>query len=123
MIFLKKKKKKKRRKKLYDALADSKYYADTALLYADGETGIEYEYRKYVAAEELLEGIDREDLLREQTEVYDHIAEVNRELRSLRSELTIIKNLRRDIPHIADELKIPVETKKEQNERNHENER
>ena len=115
--------KKKRRKKLYDALADSKYYADTALLYADGETGIEYEYRKYVAAEELLEGIDREDLLREQTEVYDHIAEVNRELRSLRSELTIIKNLRRDIPHIADELKIPVETKKEQNERNHENER
>lgn len=115
--------KKKRRKKLYDALADSKYYADTALLYADGETGIEDEYRKYVVAEELLEGIDRDELLREQTEVYDHIAEVNRELRRLRSELTIIKNLRRDIPHIADELKVPVEIRKEQNERNHENER
>ncbi len=55
--------------------------------------------------------------------MYDHIAEVNRELRSLRSELTIIKNLRRDIPHIADELKVPVEIGKEQNERNHENER
>lgn len=115
--------KKKRRKKLYDALADSKYYADTALLYADGETGIEDEYRKYVQAEELLEGIDRDELFRKQTEVYDHVAEVNRELRSLRSELTIIKNLRRDIPHIANELKVPVEIKKEQNERNHENER
>ena len=115
--------KKKRRKKLYDALADSKYYADTALLYADGETGIEDEYRKYVDAEKLLEGIDREELFREQTEVYDHIAEVNRELRSLRAELTIIRNLRRDIPHIANELKVHVEIRKEQNERKHENER
>lgn len=67
---------------------------------------IEDEYRKYVAAEELLEGIDREDLLREQTEVCDHIAEVNRELRSLRSELTVIRNLRRDIPRIANELNV-----------------
>lgn len=112
--------KKKRRKKLYDALADSKYYADTALLYADGVTGIEDEYRKYVQAEELLEGIDREDLLREQTEVYDHIAEVNRELRSLRSELTIVKNLRRDIPHIANELNVGLarNNAKEPRERN-----
>ncbi len=115
--------KKKRRKKLYDALADSKYYADTALLYADGVTGIEDEYRKYIQAEKLLEGIDREELFREQTEVYDHIAEVNRELRSLRYELTIINNLRMDIPHIANELKVPVEIGKEQNERNLENER
>lgn len=112
--------KKKRRKKLYDALADSKYYADTALLYADGEMGIEDEYRKYVAAEELLKGIDRDELLREQTEVYDHIAEVNRELRSLRSELTIINNLRRDIPHIADELNVTLVRNhtKESRERN-----
>ena len=64
-----------------------------------------------------------DELLREQTEVYDHIAAVNRKLRSLRSELTIIKNLRRDIPHIADELKVPAGIRKEQNERNLENER
>ena len=81
---------------------------------------IEDEYRKYVAAEELLEGIDREDLLREQTEVYNHIAEVNRELRSLRSELTIIRNLRRDIPHIANELNVGLarNNAKEPRERN-----
>ena len=58
--------------------------------------------------------------LREQTEVYDHIAEVNRELRSLRSELTIIRNLRRDIPHIANELNVGLarNNAKEPRERN-----
>ncbi len=101
--------KKKRRKKLYDALADSSFYSGAAQMYSEGETGVEDEYRKYLAAEELLEGVDREELLREQSEVYGHIAEVNRQLRELRSELTIVNNIRRDIPHIAETLKEPEE--------------
>ncbi len=101
--------KKKRRKKLYDALSDSAYYAGAAQMYAEGEMGVEEEYRKYLAAEELLDGFDRDELLREQSEVYGHIAEVNRQLRELRSELTIINNIRQDTPHIAEALKEPEE--------------
>ena len=101
--------KKKRRKKLYDALADSAYYAGAAQMYADGEAGVEEEYRKYLTAEELLDGVDRDELLREQSDVYGHIAEVNRQLRELRSELTIINNIRQDTPHIAEALKEPEE--------------
>ncbi|MBO4384285.1 MAG: relaxase/mobilization nuclease domain-containing protein [Clostridia bacterium] len=108
---------KKRRKKLYDALSDSAYYSEAAQLYAEGVTGVEEEYRKYLAAEELLDGIDREELFREQSEVYKRIAEVNRQLRELRSELTIIRNVRRDIPHIAEELREPEEQTHDRYER------
>lgn len=109
--------KKKRRKKLYDALSDSAYYSDAARLYAEGETGVEEEYRRYLAAEELLDGVDRDELFREQSEVYERIAEVNRKLRELRSELTLINNIRRDIPHIAEELKEPEERTQDRYER------
>ena len=96
--------KKKRKKAQYDALAMTEYLADAARLYAEGETGIEDEYRQYTEAVKLLEGIDREELSRDKVEVYNEISEVNRQLRALRSELTIIKNLRHDIPHIANVL-------------------
>ena len=53
----------------------------------------------------MLEGVDCEELSRDKVEVYNGISEVNRQLRALRSELTIIKNLRHDIPHIANVLR------------------
>ena len=109
--------KKKRRKKLYDALADYTSFADTAKLYRDGETGMEAEYARYIAAEKTLEGIDREALFREQSELYDSIAGVNRELRELRSELRIICDIRSDIPHIEETLQGSDTRDREQNVR------
>lgn len=96
--------KKKRKKAQYDALARSEYLADAAKLYAEGETGIEEEYRQYVEAIALLDGVDCDALAAEKAELYDEISDVNRKLRELRSELTVIKNLRYDLPHIANVL-------------------
>ena len=96
--------KKKRKKAQYEALAMVEYLADAARLYAEGETGIEDEYRQYTGAVKLLEGIDREELSHEKVEVYNEISEINRRLRKLRSELTLAKHIRHDMPYIADLL-------------------
>lgn len=106
--------KKKRKRRLYDALAELEYYSDAAKLYTEGETGFEDDYKAYAEAEKVLSGIDREALAHEKAELYDSIAEVNKQLRELRSELKIISDIREDIPHIDECLQEPAEPSKEQ---------
>lgn len=106
--------KKKRKRRLYDALAELEYYSDAAKLYTEGETGFEDDYKAYAEAEKVLSGIDREALALEKAELYDGIAEVNKQLRQLRSELKIISDIREDIPHIDECLQEPAEPSKEQ---------
>ena len=48
------------------------------------------------------------------TTLYDGIAEVNKQLRQLRSELKIISDIRKDIPHMDECLQEPAEPSKEQ---------
>ncbi|MBR5948280.1 MAG: relaxase/mobilization nuclease domain-containing protein [Clostridia bacterium] len=106
--------KKKRKHRLYDALAAIEYYAQASELYSEGESGIAEEYKAYKNAEALLNGEDRESLQREKNELYEAIADVNRNLRELRSALKIISDIRTDIPHMDECLKQTDERNKEQ---------
>ena len=86
---------KKKRKPLYDALATEQSLGPVAQLYADGVAGIEKEYGEYRAAVNLLDRArtPREVLSREKADIYESLAVVNREIRSLRHEISLCDSI------------------------------
>lgn len=97
--------KKKRQKPLYDALATVDYLWEVPRLYAEGEPGIEEDYRRYLEAERKLEGTDREALHLEKEEVYRKLADVNAEIREARSELRLCEQILKETPVIQEKLR------------------
>ena len=98
---------KKRRKKLYDALADVDALAQAKQLYEDGLSGMEAEYTRYVEAAAVLEQcrIPRDRLLAEKADVYEQLAQVNREIRSARKKLTQCQEIQNRLPQMEQAIK------------------
>ena len=97
---------KKKHRSLYDALADAEALAEARRLYEDGLPGMEDEYSHYMEAVSLLNscGIPRERLLAEKAEVYQELAEINRQIRSERKKLALCREIREHIPKMKQSI-------------------
>ena len=106
---------KKKWKKLYDALADVAALAQAKQLYEDGRSGMEVEYTRYMEAVAVLEqcGIPRERLLNEKAEIYEQLAQVNRDIRAERKKLALCQEIQSRLPQMEQNIKKIEEHTKE----------
>ena len=97
---------KKERRSLYMALADADALAPSKALYQDGLTGMENEFERYMNAVTLLEncGIPRNRLTAEKAELYQQLAELNREIRTQRQKLKLCKKIRQGLPQMEQDI-------------------
>ena len=97
---------KKERRSLYTALADADALAPSKALYQDGLTGMEYEFEKYMEAVTLLEscGIPRDRLTAEKAELYEQLAEVNREIRTQRRKIKLCQEIWQGLPQMEEDI-------------------
>ena len=105
---------KKKWKKLYDALADVAALAQAKQLYEDGRSGMEAEYTRYMEAVAVLEqcGIPRERLSNEKAEIYEQLAQVNRDIRTERKKLALCQEIQSRLPQMEQNInKIEEHTK------------
>lgn len=100
---------------LYTALADVEALAVTRRLYEDGISGMEEQFGRYLDAVARLEGYPREPLLREKAEVYQQLAEVNRQIRQERQKLALCREIQKEVPKIAKTIQPTMEPEKEVN--------
>ena len=103
---------KKKRKNLYDALADVSALAPAKALYEDGLSGMEAEYARYMEAVAVLEqcGIPRERLAAEKVELYQELAEINRQIKAERKKLALCREIQETLPRMEREIN-QIETK------------
>lgn len=106
---------KKKRQKLYAALADAEALAPSKALYEEGLIGMEAEFEQYMAATALLErsGIPRERLITEKAEVYEQLAELNREIRAERQKLKLCREIQKQVPVMEQDIQRTEEHQKE----------
>ncbi len=105
---------KKKRRKLYAALADVEALAPAKTLYEEGLSGMESEFARYMEAVAVLEGcsIPRERLTAEKAEIYEQVAEVNRQIRGLRKKLALCRDILDRLPQMERDIyKIEEHTK------------
>lgn len=105
--------KKKKRMPLFNALADAEALKPAKALYDEGMIGIEDEFARYMDAVNMLEkaGVPRDQLTKEKAEIYEAIAEVNREIRVLRKEIRLCENISGNAPQMEKDIHT-VETKR-----------
>ena len=86
---------KQKRRALYNALADVEVLAPVEQLCAQGLPGMEAELARYEAATKTLAncGIPREELLAEKAAVYRKAAELNRQIRAIRRQLALCREI------------------------------
>lgn len=106
--------KKKKRRPLYLALADVEALAPVKQLYEDGLSGMKAEYARYVDAVVVLEkcGVPKEQLTTEKAEVYEQLAQVNREIRAVRKQLALCQEIQDRLPKMERSLQ-KIEAKDE----------
>ena len=82
---------KKKRKKLFDALAAEEALAMSKDLYEEGLSGMEAEYAQYAEAKALLDacGISRQDLTAEKADIYEQLAQLNKQIRAERQKVKL----------------------------------
>lgn len=95
---------KKRNKPLYEAIAAVEYLSDVPRLYLENPSGFEEEYVRYMQAEKLLAGKDRDTLQKERANLYTQLSDINAELRMLRSEQHLCEVIGHDAPAINRKL-------------------
>ncbi len=97
---------KKKRRFLYDALANAEALEQAKQLYEDGLSGMEDEYARYVDAVAVLEScnIPKERLLAEKAEVYQQLAEVNRQIRAERKKLALCHDIQNRLPRMRQSI-------------------
>lgn len=98
---------KKKRRKLYAALADMEALAPAKALYEEGLSGMEAEFARYMEAVAVLEGcgIPRERLTAEKAEIYEQVAEVNRQIRAERKKLALCRDILDRLPQMEQDIK------------------
>ena len=106
--------KKKRRKELYAALSTVEHLQDVPELYAQGVSGIEDDYKRYLEAERKLNGADLEALKAERNEVYEKVASINAEIRDCRKELRLCEQILEDSSKIEQQLSEEVELEEQE---------
>lgn len=75
-------------------------------LYETGQTGFEAEYQRYIDALELLNdcGISYEGVAEEKAEIYEKLANLNREIRQLRKDMKMCQEIGQEKSHIEMQL-------------------
>ena len=96
----------KRRRALYTALADAEALAPVKELYEAGLSGMETEFAQYMDAVAALEqcGVPREGLIQEKAELYDRLAELNRQIRAERRKLALCRKPQNSLPRMEQEI-------------------
>ena len=97
---------KKKRRPLYDALADVEALAPAKQCYEDGLSGMEAEFTRYMDAVATLErcGIPRERLMAEKADIYQQLAEVNRQIRAEKKKLALCREICARLPQMEQEI-------------------
>ena len=106
---------KKKRKQLFDALADVDALAPAKQLYEDGVSGMEKQFEQYMDDVAALEqcGIPREQLAEEKAALYHQLAEINREIRLARQEISMCKTIERNRPQMERDIQMAENKAKE----------
>ena len=105
---------KKKRRRLYAALADVEALAPAKQCYEEGLSGMEAEYTRYMEAVAALEkcGVPRDRLMAEKAEIYEQLAEINRQIRAERKKLALCREIQSRLPQMEKEInKIEENTK------------
>jgi len=108
---------KKKRKKLYNALADVSALTQIKELYEEGLSGMETEFSRYMEARAILEqcGIPLERITAEKTELYEQLAQVNREIRAARKKLALCEEMQSCLPQMQRTVEKIESREREQN--------
>ena len=103
---------KKKRRELYSALAEEEALAPAKECLERGLPGMEEELARYQAAKELLDQcpLSRERLTEEKAALYQRLAEVNREIRAARKQLSLCKEIQKNAPQMERDIQT-VENK------------
>lgn len=106
---------KKKRLPLYSALADAEALAPAKALYEDGLSGMEAEFTRYMDAVTALEkcGIPKERLITEKAELYEQLAEINRQIRAERKKLALCRDIQSRLPQMEQDIQRIEEHGKE----------
>ena len=97
---------KKKCRPLYSALADADALAPAKALYEQGLSGMEAEFARYMDAVTMLEkcGIPNERLITEKAEVYEQLAEINRQIRAERKKLALCREIQSKLPQMEQDI-------------------
>ena len=97
---------KKKRRALYDALSDAEALAPARDCYESGVPGMEELFAKYMDAVSTLEqcGIPKEQLMAEKAELYRQLADINREIRQARKEISLCETIARNRPQMEQDI-------------------
>ena len=106
---------KKKRRPLYAALADVEALSPAKVLYEEGLSGMEAEFARYMDAVTALEkcGIPRDRLMKEKAEIYEQLAEVNRQIRVERRKLALCRDIQSRLPQMRQDINQIKEHSKE----------
>ena len=99
---------KKKRRALYDALSDAEALAPARDCYESGMPGMAEPFARYMDAVSTLEqcGIPREQLMAEKAELYRQLADVNREIRQARKEISLCETIARNRPQMGRDIDV-----------------
>lgn len=99
---------KKKRRALHDALSDAEALAPARDCYASGMPGMEKPFARYMDAVSTLEqcGIPKEKLLVEKADLYRQLADINREIRQARKELSLCETIERNRPQMERDIDV-----------------
>ena len=99
---------KKKRRALYDALSDAEALAPAKDCYESGMPGMEEPFARYMDAVSTLErcGIPKEQLMAEKAELYRQLADINREIRQARKEISLCETIERNRPQMEHDIHV-----------------
>ena len=108
---------KKKRQKLYTALTDTVALPQAKALYEEGLSGMETEFSRYMEAVAVLEqcGIPLERITAEKAELYEQLAQVNREIRVARKKLALCEEIQNCLPQMQRTVEKIESREREQN--------
>ena len=97
---------KKKRGALYTALADVEALAPAKKLYEDGLSGMETQFEQYMEAVAVLKrcGIPIERLTTEKAELYEQLAQLNRQIRAERKKLALCRDIQGEQPKMEQDI-------------------
>ena len=96
--------KKKRNRELYKAVSDFEYLADVPKLYLQAVEGMEDDYKSYLDAKSKLVGKDVDAVKTERSMLYEQLADINAELRKLRSEQYLCMQIQNEALRITEKM-------------------
>ena len=106
---------KKKRRALYDALSDVEALAPAKELYEDGVPGMEDQFARYMDATDLLDqcGIPKEQLIAEKANLYQRLADVNREIRQERKKISMCNTIEKNRLQMEQDIHVAEAKAKE----------